>query len=122
MVLKMETIKPKTFKKGRIKMKKTILFVVAVAVLMAVVGPVFASTNAGMPWERPMEIIMRSLTGPVAFFISVIALVVCVITLLWGAEISDIIKKLIYAVILISVLVGASSLLSRLFGISAALI
>ena len=102
-------------------MKKTrILFLIVGIILMA--GTAYASSSAGMPWERPMEIIMRSLTGPVAFFISVIALVVCVITLIWGAEISDIFKRLIYAVILISVLVGASGLLSKLFGISSAVI
>jgi len=47
---------------------KKILFLTALFTLM----------STGMPWENPLEMIMRSVSGPVAFFLSVIVLVVCV--------------------------------------------
>ena len=83
-----------------------------------------ASTSSGtaMPWESPLKTIATSLSGPVAGVISLIAIVVCGITLIWGGEIGDFAKKLVYVVLVIAVLVGASSLITTLFGTSGALV
>ena len=75
-----------------------------------------------MPWESPLQTIATSLSGPVAGIISLIAIVVCGITLIWGGEIGDFAKKLVYVVLVIAVLVGASSLITTLFGTSGALV
>jgi type IV secretion system protein VirB2 len=75
-----------------------------------------------MPWETPLQTIGTSLSGPVAGVISLIAIVVCGITLIWGGEIGDFAKKLVYVVMVIAVLVGASSLVTTLFGTSGALL
>ncbi len=54
--------------------------------------------------------------------ISLIAIVICGITLIWGGEIGEFAKKLVYVVMVIAVLVGASSLISTLFSSSGALV
>jgi type IV secretory pathway VirB2 component (pilin) len=83
-----------------------------------------ASTSSGtaMPWESPLKTIADSLSGPVAGIISLIALAVCGATLVFGGEIGEFAKKMVYIVMVIAVLVGASSLISTLFSSSGALI
>lgn len=60
-------------------MKKIMLKVVSMGV--TVFSMLFAlsfttlATNTGMPWEGPMDQILGSITGPVAKFVAVIAIV-----------------------------------------------
>jgi len=102
--------------------RKTVLFLTALAVVLAASGYAFATTNTGMPWETPLEKIMASLTGRTAMAISIIALVVCAFGLIWGAEIGEIMKKIIYTVILMSVIIFASSFIKAIFPTAGALI
>lgn len=81
-----------------------------------------SSSGTAMPWESPLQTIATSLSGPVAGVISLIAIVICGITLIWGGEIGEFAKKLVYVVMVIAVLVGASSLISTLFSSSGALV
>jgi type IV secretion system protein VirB2 len=100
------------------------LALIATLLAMAIPSKVLASSTGGtaMPWESPLQTIGASLSGPVAGVISLIAIVVCGITLIWGGEIADFAKKLVYVVLVIAVLVGASSLITTLFGASGALV
>ncbi len=81
-----------------------------------------ASGGGGMPWETPLSTIQDSLTGPVAGVISLIAIVVCGVALIFGGDFSGFVRGLINVVVVISIVVGASSLISRLFGTSGAVI
>lgn len=81
-----------------------------------------ASGGGGMPWETPLSTIQDSLTGPVAGVISLIAVVVCGVALIFGGDFSGFVRGLIKVVVVISIVVGASSLISRLFGTSGAVI
>jgi type IV secretion system protein VirB2 len=81
-----------------------------------------ASGGGGMPWETPLSTIQDSLTGPVAGVISLIAVVVCGVALIFGGDFSGFVRGLINVVVVISIVVGASSLISRLFGTSGAVI
>lgn len=79
-----------------------------------------ASTGAGLPWETPLQTITRSIQGPVAYGISLLALIGCGGTLVWGGEINDFLRRGILLVLVISLIVFATNLMSSLFNSSGA--
>ncbi|EAJ6456609.1 conjugal transfer protein TrbC [Campylobacter coli] len=80
-----------------------------------------STTGAGLPWESPLETIQASLSGPVAFGISLVAIIGAGAGLVFGGELSGFIKTLFYIVIVIAVIVGANSFMG-MFNTSGALI
>jgi type IV secretion system protein VirB2 len=99
---------------------KTALFLVAMLAVSA--SNAFAGTSTGMPWEGPLTVLKNSLTGPVAMAISLIAIVVCGCMLIFGGEMSDFARKLIMICLVVALIVGASGILSTLFGTTGALL
>jgi len=81
-----------------------------------------AGGAGGMPWEGPLTIIVASITGPVAFAISVIGIVAAGAVLIFGGEIGQFLKSTIILVLVIALIVLATNFLSGAFGIGAALI
>jgi type IV secretory pathway VirB2 component (pilin) len=85
--------------------------------------PSFASTGAsGLPWETPLQTVTNSLTGPVALAISVAALFACGAALVFGGEMSEFVKRALYAVMAIAFIVGGSAFISKVFNFTGALI
>ncbi len=89
-------------------------------ILLALFGamPVLASeTSTGvLPYESWLSTLQKSLTGPVAFSISLIGIVSCGATLIFaGGEIGRFLRTLIYLVLVMTLLVGANSLMTRFF-------
>ena len=78
--------------------------------------------SGGLPWEGPLNTIARSLTGPVALGISIIALMVAGGTLVFGGELSEFARRAVLAVLAISFLVAGTSFMSILFGVSGAVV
>ena len=76
-----------------------------------------ADTQGGaLPYESWLRTLQQSLTGPVAFSVSLIGIVSCGATLiLTGGEISKFMRSLIYIVLVMTLLVGANSLMTRFF-------
>ena len=81
--------------------------------------PAFAAdTGAGtaLPYESWLSDFQKSLTGPVAFAISLIGIVVSGITLiLGGGEIRGFARTMVYIVLVMTLLIGANSLMSNFF-------
>lgn len=97
---------------------KTILLLLAVFAI-----PMFASqATGGLPWEGAMTKLVASITGPVAFGISVIAIVAAGAGLIFGGEISGFLKSVLILALVIGMIVAATGVLSGLFGTSGALI
>ncbi len=82
----------------------------------------FGAATTGLPWETPLQTVGSSLTGPVAGFISLIAIVLCGITAAIGQDLSGFVKGLIAVVFVISVILGAASIIRILFGSTGAVI
>ncbi|MGI2002071.1 TrbC/VirB2 family protein [Shewanella frigidimarina] len=100
-----------------------ILFGMTLIVLMMIFPDLaHASSNTGMPWESPLSKIVSSITGPVAFGISVLAIAASGITLIWGGEITNVIKIMVYIALVISIIVFATNFLSSVFGVSSTII
>ena len=81
-----------------------------------------AATTTGLPWESALTTIRNSITGPVAFVISIIAIVVAGGVLIWGGDLPDFARRLILLVLVIGLIVSASNVLSLLFGVTSAVV
>ena len=69
-----------------------------------------------LPYEEWLTVLQESLTGPVAFSVSLIGIVTCGATLiLGGGEISHFMRSMIYIVLVMTLLIGANSLMSNFF-------
>lgn len=104
--------------------KPSLLFRILTTLFISLllIEPSLASGGGGLPWEGPLKQIADSITGPVAFYISLIGMVVAMSTLLWGGEIPQFASRLILLVLVIAVIVFATNVLSSVMGISSAII
>lgn len=106
-------------------MKKTNMKYILLALFATILlSPDLMAAGAGgaMPWEGPLTIVVTSITGPVAFGISVIGIVAAGAMLIFGGEIGQFLKSSIILVLVIALIVLATNFLSGAFGIGAALI
>ena len=74
-----------------------------------------SSTSTGLPWESPINTIRDSLTGPVAVSIGAIGFFVAGGLLIFGGEIADFTKWLMYAVLAASIMLLGGTIVSTLF-------
>ncbi|MHB1221958.1 MAG: TrbC/VirB2 family type IV secretion system protein [Gammaproteobacteria bacterium] len=70
-----------------------------------------SESGSGLPWEGPLTKISNSISGPVAFVIALTGIIACGATLIWGGEISEFTRRIIYLVMVICVIVFAKSML-----------
>lgn len=83
----------------------------------------FASEAAtGLEWETPFIAFYRSITGPIAFGISLLGMVVCGAILIWGGEINEFVRRMVMLIMVVAVIMFASNILRRLFAGGAATI
>lgn len=68
--------------------------------------------GAGLPWEGPLDKLRRSFSGPVAFVIALLGIIACGSTLIWGGEISEFTRRIIYVVLVVCLIVFANTLLT----------
>ncbi|WP_027584281.1 TrbC/VirB2 family protein [Bradyrhizobium sp. Ai1a-2] len=103
--------------------RSRMMIVGAGSLLLALVmlDPVFASTSGGgnLPWESPLQQIQQSITGPVAGFIALAAVAVAGGMLIFGGELNDFARRLMYVVLVAGILLGATQIVA-LFGASGA--
>ena len=75
-----------------------------------------------LPWERPMQTIATSLTGPVAYAIGLIGIAIAGGTMLWGGELTEFGRRACMIGLVVSVLVFAAPMLATAFGVNAAVV
>jgi len=102
--------------------KSSILFMMCLAALASTPMAHASTSSSSLPWETPLKTVSDSLTGPVALSISVCALFACGATLVFGGEMTEFVKRALYAVMAIAFIVGGSSVMSSVFGVSGSLI
>lgn len=91
------------------------LIAVAVLVLFAP-GLAHASTSGGsLPWETPLQTLETSIKGPVAYGLALLGIVASGGMLIFGGEISEFTRRIMYVVLVGAVILGAASLLTTLF-------
>lgn len=96
-----------------------LMAVVALVCCLITPDAMAASTGASMPWESPLKKLQTSITGPVAFFASIVGLAVSLMGLIWGGDLSGVMKTMMVMVLIISVLIALTNFLSVMFGVGA---
>jgi len=95
------------------------LALAALALALVFSEPAFASGGGSLPWEGPLQQIQQSITGPVAGFIALAAVAVAGGMLIFGGELNDFARRLMYVVLVAGILLGATQIVA-LFGASGA--
>ena len=99
------------------------LILLALLLLVSILLPDVAhASSTGMPWESPLSKLVSSITGPVAFAVSILSIVAAVGGLLFGGELSGLIKTMIFLAMGIGIVVFAANVLKGLFNVSSTLI
>jgi type IV secretion system protein TrbC len=80
-----------------------------------------ASAGGSLPWDGPLTTLRNDITGPVAFTISLLAMVAAGAALVFGGEINEFVRRIIMLVLVASFIVGVTNLASAL-GISGAVV
>ncbi|EDV1310810.1 IncP-type conjugal transfer pilin TrbC [Escherichia coli] len=90
----------------------------AVLFLVMAVQPAMASEGTGgsLPYESWLTNLRNSVTGPVAFALSIIGIVVAGGILIFGGELNGFFRTLIFIVLVMALLVGAQNMMSTFFG------
>lgn len=89
----------------------------AIAALVCALStaPAFAGSGGSLPWEGPLEKIQQSITGPVAGYIALAAVAIAGGMLIFGGELNDFARRLMYVVLVAGILLGATTIVG-LFG------
>jgi type IV secretion system protein VirB2 len=91
------------------------LLFAAVILLIPALAHATSTGGSGLEWETPLQKIRDSVTGPVAYAISLLGIVVTGAILVFGGEINEFVRRLIMLVLVISLMVFAADLLNTLF-------
>lgn len=78
-----------------------------------------AAGGGGLPYEAWLTTLRTSVTGPVAFAVSIIGIVVAGGVLIFGGELNAFFRSLIFIVLVMALTVGAQNMMSGLFGAGA---
>jgi type IV secretion system protein VirB2 len=70
-----------------------------------------SDTPQGLPFESGLEKLKNSISGPVAFAVSLIGIVAAGAVLIFGGEMSGFLRTLVFLVLVIAVIVNASNLI-----------
>ncbi|MGP6156305.1 MAG: TrbC/VirB2 family protein [Vulcanimicrobiaceae bacterium] len=98
--------------------------VLSSVLVLAISSAAMASTTGGggstgggtLPWDGPLGQLSGFLTGSVAKYISIIAIFVAGLALVFGEDLGAFAKRLLMIVIAIAFLVGAGSFASTFIG------
>ena len=78
-------------------------------------------TGGSLPYESWLTNLRNSVTGPVAFTLSLVGIVVAGGVLIFGGELNAFFRTLIFIVLIMALLVGAQNMMSTFFGRGAVL-
>jgi len=97
-------------------MKTQRLVPLATMVFVLIAANCFAAgSSAGMPWEGPLELILNSITGPVAKVLGVVAIASVGLAMAYS-EGGGMMKKLLNVVMGLCIAFSASTFLLDFFG------
>lgn len=79
---------------------------------------VLASAGAGgsLPYESWLETLRNSVTGPVAFGVGLIGIVVAGSVLVFGGDLNGFFRSAVFLVLVMSLIIGANAMMTTFFG------
>lgn len=69
-----------------------------------------------LPWDSALITVKKSVTGPVALTVSVVAIVAVGITLIFGGDMQGFVRQLLYVAMVVGLIVMATTVLDKLYG------
>jgi type IV secretion system protein VirB2 len=102
---------------GGVRNRIRIVYLFGLAVLLGSAACFAAENGNNLPWEGPLNTLVTSLTGPVAYAISVIAIVALGATLAFASgEMGETMKRLLQIGIAVCLVVFAAQVMSSFIG------
>jgi type IV secretory pathway VirB2 component (pilin) len=99
---------------------KICFFAVAILLMLFLMGPHDATASEGtggsLPYETWLTNLRNSVTGPVAFALSIIGIVVAGGTMIFGGDLNGFFRTLIFLTLVMALLVGAQNVMGTFFG------
>lgn len=94
------------------------LFILMVTVISS---DAHAGTTVGgnLPYETWLTSLRNSVTGPVAFTLSLVGLVIAGGVLIFGGDLNGFFRTLVFIVLVMALLVGAQNMMTTFFGAAA---
>lgn len=98
------------------------MFYIGVAILIAFIllmphdAMAAEGTGGGLPYENWLTNLRNSATGPVAFALSIIGIVIAGGVLIFGGDLNGFFRTLIFLTLVMALLVGAQNVMSTFFG------
>ena len=77
------------------------------------------ATGGSLPYETWLSSLRNSVTGPVAFTLSVVGIVVAGGVLILGGDLNGFFRTLIFIVLVMALLIGAQNMMTSFFGSAA---
>jgi type IV secretion system protein VirB2 len=88
----------------------------AAMLLLSGTGAFAANTGSNLPWEGPLQTLVTSLTGPVAYAISIVAIVALGAGLAFGGEMSESMRRMLQVGIAVCLVVFAAQVMTSWIG------
>jgi type IV secretory pathway VirB2 component (pilin) len=104
------------------KLNRSTAFYIGLAVLLAVFTllPQHAQAAEGaggaLPYEGWLTALRTSVTGPVAFALAIIGIVIAGGVLIFGGDLNGFFRTLMFIVLVMAFLVGAQNMMANFFG------
>ena len=93
----------------------TVVSLAFIAVMILTAHPAMATQTTGLPWEGPLAVFTKSLTGPVAFSIAIGAFFVTGVTLVFGRGFDEIAQNGLKIICGIAFLFAAPGIITLLY-------
>lgn len=106
------------FLKTTVLNNKNLLLILLSAFFIFFVDNAFASegSGGGLPYESWLGKLRNSLTGPVAFAVSIIGIVVSGAVLIFGGDMNGFFRTLVFIVLVMALIIGANNMMTIFFG------
>jgi len=101
------------------KNNKCITLLLLALTMIAPVDVFASGTSGGLPYEDWLTQLGNSVTGPVAFALSLIGIVVSGGVLIFGGDLNGFFRTMVFIVLVMCLLVGARNVMSSFFGAGA---
>lgn len=85
-------------------------------------GGTGAAATGDLPWKAPLSKIADALTGPVAYWMSLLGIFVAGAVLVFGGEVNQFVRSLVMLILVAAVMMNAKAMMTAIFAKSAVLL
>lgn len=112
----MHTCFPSPVPRGQTLPYAILALLVAAVMLAPASAWASAGTGGSLPYESWLENLRNSVTGPVAFALSIVGIVVSGGTLIFGGDLNGFFRTFMFIVLVMALIVGVNNVMSTFFG------